>query len=97
MDAKLPDHGQCLTIQSSTSIYVYRSGSNRDTYNLFGNQWLLSATATNSTIPQTAICQSPTLTSTPSDSSIFVLFWIIFLSLFVLKILTEFFKLRGQR
>jgi len=97
MDAKLPSPGNCLTINSATSLYVYRAGNNRDTYTLLGDKWLYTATATNITIPTGAVCQPSTITSTTTPTTIITILFVILLFLIVLFKLTDWFHLRGQR
>ena len=97
MDAKLPSPANCLVIQSSTSIYVYSAGNIRDTYTLFGNVWTRSATSNNTTVPTGAICQPSTLISTSTPASFTNILLLILLFVFILNILTQWFRLRGQR
>ena len=47
----------CVAIQSTTQIYVYTDGQ-RDTFVLFGDSWIKTASTTYNTIPSTTVCQT---------------------------------------
>lgn len=53
--SELPTNASCYTLNSATSIYVYRNNI-RDTFTQIGGKWYRSATTTYSSVPTNSVC-----------------------------------------
>lgn len=51
----IPEGYTCVVRQSDTSLYAYQ-GTRRDTYTVNGLKWQKTATATNTSVPTSAVC-----------------------------------------
>lgn len=53
--SELPSNGSCYTLNSSSTIYVYRNNT-RDTYTQVGGKWYKTATSIYSSVPSSSVC-----------------------------------------
>lgn len=55
--SEIPNNASCYTINSQSSIYIYRSNT-RDTYTQIGGKWFKTATSNYTNIPTNTVCRS---------------------------------------
>lgn len=98
--SELPTNATCYTLNSATSIYVYRSNI-RDTYTQVGGKWYKTATTNYTNIPTNTICWNYSdITAINSKAEYFPIYEFIavllalFVWFFVYKLIARLFKWR---